>query len=173
MPDSNISGYAVRFGDITTIGSDFRERIASGAFTEAIKRNDIVALFGHDSGRVLGRTSNGTLTLQQDQIGLWFSLALDVTTPSGQEALGTVRRQDIKSMSFGGFFTEEVWTDGGNKLPLRTVTKVDLYEISIVAFPAYETTSVTLRGTAHNRAAALRRMRERQARMEQKIRGIQ
>ncbi|MCZ8547641.1 HK97 family phage prohead protease [Mesorhizobium qingshengii] len=157
MADSNtISGYAVRFGDVTTIGNSFREKIAPGAFTETLKRNDTVALIGHDTGRVLGRQSAGTLTLREDRIGLWFSLDVDTSTPSGQEALGTVRRQDVKGCSFAGQFLAEEWQDGGDRLPLRTVTEIDLYEITLTAFPAYETTDASVRA-ANNAAAALRR----------------
>ncbi|MBM2715476.1 HK97 family phage prohead protease [Mesorhizobium caraganae] len=156
MADNVISGYAVRFGDITTIGQSFRERISPGAFTESLKRNDIVALIGHDTGRVLGRTSSGTLTLREDRIGLWFSLDVDTSTPSGQEALGTVSRQDVKGCSFAGLFLAEEWQDGGDRLPLRTVTEIDLYEITLTAFPAYETTDASVR-KAHNASSALRR----------------
>lgn len=158
MADNTISGYCVRFHDITTIGNSFRERISPGAFTGSLKRNDIVALIGHDTGRVLGRTSSGTLTLRQDRIGLWFSLDVDATTPSGQEALGTVRRQDVKGCSFAGQFLAEEWEDGGDRLPLRTVTEIDLYEITLTAFPAYETTDASVRTT--NAAAAVRRRAE-------------
>jgi HK97 family phage prohead protease len=157
---NTISGYAVRFGDITTIGNDFRERIAPGAFTESLKRNDVVALIGHDTGRVLGRTSAGTLKLRQDRVGLFFSLEVDTSTPSGQEALGTVRRQDVKGCSFAGRFLAEEWQDGGEKLPLRTVTEIDLYEITLTAFPAYKTTDASVRST-DNAAAAARRLRDK------------
>lgn len=159
MADNVISGYAVRFHDITTIGNSFRERISPGAFTEALKRNDIVALIGHDTGRVLGRISAGTLTLTQDRIGLFFSLDVDPKTPSGQEALGTVGRQDVKGCSFAGQFLAEEWEDGGDRLPLRTVTEIDLYEITLTAFPAYSTTDASLRASA-NASAAVRRKAE-------------
>lgn len=157
MADNTISGYAVRFHDITTIGNSFRERISPGAFTDSLKRNDIVALIGHDTGRVLGRTSSGTLTLKQDRVGLWFTLDVDASTPSGQEVLGTVRRRDVKGCSFAGQFLAEEWEDGGSRLPLRTVTEIDVYEITLTAFPAYETTDASLR--ADNASAAARRVR--------------
>lgn len=168
MADNTISGYCVRFGDITTIGNSFRERIAYGAFTESLRSNDIVMLLSHDTGRVLGRTSARTLTLVQDRIGLYFSLDADPSTPEGQTALGNVRRQDVKGCSFAGLFLEEDWSDGGDNLPLRTVTKIDLYECTLTAFPAYESTSASLR--SDNSANTQRSARK--AAMEMKIRGI-
>jgi hypothetical protein len=59
--------------------------------------------------------------------GLYFSLQVDPTTPEGQTALGTVGRQDIKGCSFGFRVRAESWDDGGDRLPLRTITDVDLY----------------------------------------------
>lgn len=170
MAESNvITGYAVRFNDITTIGNSFREKIAPGAFTETLKRNDIVALIGHDTSRVLGRNSAGTLTLRQDRIGLWFSLNVDTSTPSGQEALGTVRRQDVRGCSFAGSFLAEEWEDGGSRLPLRTVTEIDCYEITLTAFPAYETTDASVRV---DDAAAARRRVIAKAEAAMRLRGI-
>ncbi|MDX8521305.1 HK97 family phage prohead protease [Mesorhizobium dulcispinae] len=174
MSDNVISGYCVRFGDITTIGSDFRERIAPGAFTDSLRDRDIVMLLNHDSGRVLGRTSAGSLKLVQDRIGLYFSLDVDPTTPEGQTALGTVRRRDVKGCSFAGRFLEEEWEDGGNLLPLRTVTKVELWEATLTGFPAYETTSAVLARSADapaNASAARRRVIEKMER-DHRLRGI-
>ncbi|MGB3044965.1 MAG: HK97 family phage prohead protease [Xanthobacteraceae bacterium] len=157
LVDNVISGYAVMFGAETVIGGEFRERIAQGAFTRTLReRPDVVALLAHDSGRVLGRVSAGTLSLRQDRVGLYFSLQVDPTTPEGQTALGTVGRQDVKGCSFGFRVRAETWDDGGDRLPLRTITDVDLAEITLTAFPAYETTSASLR--SDNAAAARRRI---------------
>lgn len=156
-----ISGYAVVFGSETTIGGEFREKIARGAFDRTLREHpDVVALIGHDHARVLGRTSAGTLTLRPDRIGLWFSLDVDETTPEGQTALGTVRRQDVKGCSFGFRVMAEEWADGGARLPLRTITDVDLWEITLTAFPAYDETSAALAEREHNRLAAARRRAE-------------
>lgn len=158
MADNVITGYAVTFNDQTVIGDSWRERIAPGAFTRTLKeRPDVVMLLDHDSGRVLGRTTAGTLTLREDRVGLYFALTVDPSTPSGQEALGTIGRQDVRGCSFGFRVRAEEWEDGDNQLPLRTITDVDLYEISAVAFPAYETTSAGLR-SANSAIAARRRI---------------
>lgn len=158
MADS-ISGYAARFGDETIIAGEFREKLAPGAFARTLREKpDVVMLLDHDSGRVLGRTSANTLALREDRIGLWFSLDVDTSTPEGQTALGTVGRQDIKGCSFGFRVRAEEWQDGGDRLPLRIITDVDLYEITLTAFPAYPTTSAVLART--NAANASRRRAE-------------
>lgn len=167
MPDNTISGYAARFGDETIIAGSFREKLASGTFARTLKERDVVALLDHDSGRVLGRTSAGTLTLREDRIGLWFSLDVDTTTPEGQTALGTVGRQDIKGCSFGFNVRAERWEDGGDRLPLRIIEDVDLWEVTLTAFPAYPTTSASIRN-ANN---AARRLRSK-AEAAHRVRGI-
>lgn len=170
MGDNTISGYAARFGDVTTIAGEFREKLDPGAFARTLKEKpDVVMLLDHDSGRVLGRVGAGTLTLREDRIGLWFSLDADVTTPEGQTALGTVGRQDVRGCSFGFRVRAEEWQDGGDRLPLRIITDVDLYECTLTAFPAYPTTSASL--ARNNASAAARRVRMK-AEMEQKLRGI-
>lgn len=157
MADNVISGYAVMFNAETVIAGEFRERIAQGTFTRTLKENpDVVMLLDHDSGRVLGRVSAGTLSLREDRVGLYFSLQVDPTTPEGQTALGTVGRQDVKGCSFGFRVRAERWDDGGDRLPLRTITDVHLSEVTLTAFPAYETTSASLR--TDNASAARRRI---------------
>jgi HK97 family phage prohead protease len=157
--DNVISGFAVRFNDETVIAGEFRERIAPGTFTRTLKETpSVVMLLDHDSGRVLGRTPT-TLSLREDRAGLYFSVQVDPTTPEGQTALGTVGRQDVKGCSFGFRVRSESWADGGDRLPLRTITDLDLYELTLTAFPAYESTSASLR--SDNNIAAQRRMREK------------
>jgi HK97 family phage prohead protease len=142
---SQVSGYATRFGDIIRVGNDFRERIAPGAFRRTLVDNpDVVMVLDHDPGRVLGRVSAGTLTLREDSIGLWFCCEIDPSTPEGQTAIGTVGRRDVKGCSFGFSARKESWQDDGDSLPLRTIEDVDLYEVTLTAFPAYESTSASL-----------------------------
>lgn len=167
---NEINGYAVVFGAEAVIAGEFRERIAPGAFDRTLQEHpDVVMILSHDSGRVLGRVSAGTLTVRADRIGLWFSLTPDPTTPEGQTAIGTVGRGDIKGCSFGFRVRAEAWEDGGTRLPLRTITDVDLSELTLTAFPAYDATSAGL--LVDNRSAAVRRIAERQAQMERKFRG--
>ncbi|SDC02476.1 hypothetical protein SAMN05216337_100152 [Bradyrhizobium brasilense] len=157
MADNVISGYAVTFNKQTVIGNYWREKIAPGTFTRTLRENpDVVMLLNHDTGRVLGRVSAGTLSLRENSAGLYFSLNVDPTTPEGQTALGTVGRQDVKGCSFGFRVRAEEWEDGDDMLPLRTITDVDLFEITLTAFPAFETTSAGLRST--NNEAARRRI---------------
>ncbi|MCP3406211.1 HK97 family phage prohead protease [Bradyrhizobium sp. CCGB01] len=164
MADSVISGYAIVYNSPTVIAGEWREQLAPGSLTRTLKESpDVVMILSHDIGRVLGRVSAGTLALREDRVGLYFALTVDPSTPEGQTALGTVGRQDVKGCSFGFRVRAEEWKDGGDRLPLRTITDLDLYELTLTALPAYEETSASLRASSNN-DAAVRRIREAQRR---------
>lgn len=139
------AGYAAVFNSETTIGDYFVESIAPGAFSRALQGNqDIVALFNHEADHVLGRRSVGTLRLSEDGKGL----AVEIDPPDttlGRDLAISIGRGDINSMSFGFRVTDERWTDPENGLPRRQILGVELIEVSIVTFPAYEETSIGMR----------------------------
>jgi hypothetical protein len=138
-------GHAAVFGEPADIGGYFREQIAPGAFTDSITADDIRALFNHDPNFVLGRNTAGTLTLAEDQDGL----AVEIDPPDTQIARDlavSVDRGDVSQMSFAFQVLAEEWVKGEDKeLDLRTITKVRLYDVSPVTFPAYEGTDIALR----------------------------
>ncbi|MBB4290609.1 hypothetical protein GGE16_002649 [Rhizobium leguminosarum] len=149
-----ISGYAARFNSETVIGGEFREMLAPGVFARTLReRPDVVMLLDHDTGRVVGRTTAHTLYLREDSAGLWFDLEPNPTTPSGQEAIGTVKRGDVRGCSFGFRVRAEEWRDGKNRLPLRIIKDVDLFEVTLTCLPAYGDTSASFRVASSNDAA--------------------
>ena len=149
-----LEGYAATFAGEANLGA-FRERIARGAFRDALA-GEVLALLDHDAGKVLGRTRTGTLELREDDKGLAF--ALDVPdTAAGRDVLALAARGDLGGMSFGFLVPEggEQW-DGD----LRTLSKIDLREISVVsAWPAYEGTEIALRNRPRNPVQVTRRAR--------------
>ena len=139
-----ISGYAAVFNSRTSIGNFFDEVIKPGAFKSSIndKKADIRALFNHDWDKVLGRTKADTLSLSEDDKGLKFDLELPNTTYA-KDLAASMERGDIDQCSFGFFVTGEEW-DYNQEPALRTITDVELYEISVVSMPAYEDTEASL-----------------------------
>jgi len=172
-----LTGYAAKFNSPTGIADYFVEQIAPGAFAETIK-GDVRCLFNHQSDNVLGRTASGTLRLWEDEVGLVFEVDLPDTT-LGRDVAKLVERRDISGCSFGFRALKQTWDDT-TEPPGRTLEKVEISEISIVTFPAYPDTSVGLRsleaarkeGGARKAATAARRVAEKRAAMEQRIRGI-
>jgi len=171
-------GYAALFNARTDIGGYFYETIAPGAFTETLRTADVRALIDHDSGRVIGRSSAGTLRLREDDKGLFVEIDLPDTT-DGRDLAVQLERGDISGMSFGFRVTLDEWDESGD-IPERTIRKVELFEVSAVAFPAYPDTSLALRSLDEARkelrrknfTAASRRIAERKACAEAKFRRI-
>jgi hypothetical protein len=138
-------GYAALFNNRTDIGGFFTEEIAPGAFAETIKTSDVRALIGHDVGRVIGRLSSGTLRLKEDATGLAVEIDLPDTS-DGRDLAVLLERGDISGMSFGFRVAPggDKWDESGD-IPARTIHKLELKEVSAVAFPAYDDTSIALR----------------------------
>lgn len=145
-----VAGYAAIFGEVADIAGIYREVIARGAFSRSLRTDDVLALFGHDSGRLLGRTTSGTLRLAEDAKGLSVEIDLPDTT-DGRDVLTLIARGDISGMSFGFNIVHEEW-DFSVEPPLRTIIDVDLVEVSVVSAPAYAGTSIALRSLESARA---------------------
>src|SRR5262245_46107276 len=95
-----INGHAAVFGVEADIAGLFWERIEPGAFTKAIGRDDVRALWNHNPDYVLGRNTSGTLRLSEDEKGL----AVEIDPPDTQWARDlaiSIRRGDVSQMSFG------------------------------------------------------------------------
>jgi HK97 family phage prohead protease len=148
-------GYAALFNAKTDIGGYFTETIAPGAFTETIRSSDVRALIDHDTGRVIGRSSAKTLRLAEDNVGLSVEIDLPDTT-DGRDLATLLDRGDISGMSFGFKVTHDEWDESG-AIPARMIHKVDLYEVSAVAFPAYNDTTIALRSLDDARKEQKRR----------------
>jgi len=177
-----VAGYAAVFNSEADIGGYWREVIAPGAFTATLRDDDVMAYSAHDSARILGRTSSGTLRLREDDMGLSVEIDLPDTS-DGRDVAELVRRGDLKGMSFGFIVTKEQW-DETIEPPVRTIQQVELIEVSAVGRPAYGDTSLGMRslekargerGTAQadrNRQEAAQRIAARKAEQDQKFRGI-
>jgi len=138
-----IGGYAATFNQEAD-GLNFREVIAPGAFTRTLQSDQpMFLLVNHDFESLpLAATKSGTLVLSEDSVGLRMEATLDPANPRAQELASALTRGDVDKMSFA--FTV---ADGGDTREggLRTLTDLDLYEISVVTMPAYSSTSVGMR----------------------------
>lgn len=146
----HIVGYAAVFNSLSEDLGGFRERIAPGSFARALKEDDVRALMNHNSDFVLGRNKSGTLTLEEDSHGL----KIDCVPPDTQWArdlLVSIERGDIDQMSFG--FCVRWYPNGSRGVnwtvedgeDIRTLTDVELFDVSPVTYPAYPDTQVAVR----------------------------
>jgi HK97 family phage prohead protease len=130
-----------------------------GAFTEAITKDDVRALFNHDENFVLGRNKSGTLRLAEDETGLKYEID-PPDTSYARDLLTVVGRGDVDASSFAFRVIEDMWEyfeqddpdEATRTPPLRTIKKCELFDVSPVTYPAYPTTSVSAR--AKERAMA-------------------
>lgn len=144
---SSLVGYAAVFNsDSVEMGwmEKWTESIVPGAFSRSLRENsDVRALLDHDTGQIIARAKNGTLTLSEDDIGLKVKID-PVPTDDGKKAIEWVRSGLVDAMSFGFETVHEKWSIKGGKQH-RELLDVNLYEVSLVAFPAYPATSIGVR----------------------------
>lgn len=143
-----IVGYAAVYGRESVDLGGFVEIIEQGFFS-GVLTGDTRSLWNHNSDMPLGRTTNGTLQLRDDETGLHT-----VTTPPdtswGRDALVSIGRGDVNQMSFAFSVYEsgERWYQREDGVVVRRLLAggcIELYDISPVTYPAYEATQVSVR----------------------------
>lgn len=147
-----LAGYAAVFDSDSEDFGGWKERIAPGAFARDLAdKKDIRALINHDTSRVIGRSSAGTLNLEETDSGLYVEISLPDTTEA-RDLLANVQAGNIDGMSFGFRARDAEWAeseraDDGKKkkYDYRILKDVELIEVSAVAFPAYPATSIAHR----------------------------
>lgn len=143
--DLYIEGYFAVFNSEYQLWEDASEVIKPGAFTDSIS-GDVRALINHDTSLVLGRTKAGTLSLRQDERGLWGSVRINRDDVDAMNLYARVQRGDVDQCSFGFAIKRETFVDLGGGKYRWEIEEVDpLYEVSVCTFPAYEATSVSAR----------------------------
>lgn len=163
-----IGGYAAQFNKEAT-GLSFREVIAPGAFTRTLQSGEpVFLLVNHDTDSLpLASTQSGTMALRQDETGLYMEADLDPNNPRAQELASAVSRGDVSKMSFA--FTVE---PGGDTREdgLRTLEDLNLFEVSVVTWPAYDATTVGMRtASAEDAEAEALELRKRMLDLKQKF----
>ena len=149
-----IVGHAAVFNQLSDDLGGFREQIKPGAFKRSLKDGDIRALVNHETRLILGRTTAKTLALEEDDRGLLSEIAPPDTTYA-HDLIESLKRGDITQMSFafrvraGG----QEWDEDDEGNVVRTLTDLELFEVSPVTFPAYPQTDVAARSLDHWRKA--------------------
>ena len=136
-----LTGHAAVFNEVAS-GGWFNEQVAPGAFKESLQEDDVRALWNHNTEIVMGRNRAGTLKLWEDDRGL----AVEIYPPDTQQMrdyIATIERGDVTQMSFGFIVKKVAWEEGEDgEEDLRTIEKVELWEVSPVTFPFYRGTDI-------------------------------
>ena len=154
----NIEGYVNAVGRESELlfspkkGKWFKEIMEPGVFKRALQNNvDIPMLLEHDYSKEIARTSNGTLELTEDSIGLKFK-----ATITDEELYSSIKNGEINSCSFGFVCEEEEIEFVSNREEKRYVKDIQLLEVSLVKNPAYIGSLVE----ARNMETALQELQE-------------
>jgi len=136
----------------------FTETIAPGAFSKTLSETPDVRLLINHEGLPLARTKNGTLTLSEDERGLFMD-AVIADTSEGRDLYKLVERGDVDQMSFAFRVIRQKYNDDRS---VRTLTEVSLADgdVSVVTYPAYQTTSVEAREALRKAIDAVKEGRE-------------
>lgn len=147
-----LAGHAAVFDVQSNDLGGFREQIQAGAFAEALQ-DDVRLLINHE-GLPLARTRSGTLRLREDAKGLAFEADLDGEDPDVRALLPKISRGDVGEMSFGFRVKKggQNWRQDEAGRDVRVLTRVGLFDVSVVTFPAYPATDVALRSLEAARA---------------------
>jgi hypothetical protein len=157
---SQIEGHAAVFNELSVDFGGWRERIMPGAFTRAIQeKQDVCCLVNHDESLLLGRTRSGTLTLSEDKEGLSFDCSMPATSYAADLAV-VMDRGDMDQCSFGFIARKTTWSeepdpqDSKRTMIVRQLEDVDLFDVSVVTYPAYPQTDASTRAEMRTFALA-------------------
>jgi len=162
-----IEGYFAVFNKETELWRGAYEEIALGAFDNTLS-NDVRALINHDTSLVLGRNKSGTLELKADSYGLWGRIKVNSKDTDAVNLYERVKRGDVDQCSFGFNINKEStdWRDDGTVK--WTIEEIDLHEVSVVTFPAYEATGVQARHAEVEQYKA-RQLEQRKQKLKERL----
>jgi len=152
-----LRGYAAVFNE-ASVPMPFIETIAPGAFRKTLSETPDVRLLINHEGLPLARTKNGTLTLTEDDRGLYMDATI-ADTSEGRDLYKLVERGDVDQMSFAFRVIRQKYNEDRSQ---RTLTEVSLADgdVSVVTYPAYPTTSVEAREALRKAIDAVKEGRE-------------
>ncbi len=148
--ETTLRGHAAVFNSLSEDLGGFRELIEPGFFRAALRRKPDVRLLVNHGGLPLARTASGTLELREDAHGLHVFARLDKNDPDVISLRGKMQRGDVDQMSFAFTLREEGddWAVADDETVVRTLRSDgadDLFDVSVVTYPAYRHTSVSMR----------------------------
>ncbi|MGG2061651.1 HK97 family phage prohead protease [Priestia megaterium] len=143
-----VSGYVNKTNQWSqTLGQrkKFVERILPGTFRKALQNgNEIHFLAEHNNDKILSSTRNGSLTLREDENGLWMEARISPTS-YGRDYHTLIRDGIIKNMSFGMAVLKDSWDKLSDGTYQRSISDLALFEVSAVRNPAYVQSTIAAR----------------------------
>ena len=142
-----ITGTPIVFEQKTDMGW-YEERIDKDALLETDLK-DVRFLIGHNTSMIplaRSRNNNENSTMQMSVTDEGMNIRVDLDTENNADAralYSAVKRGDMSGMSFMFTVDRDAWEDTDTDYPKRTIMSIrKVFEVSAVAFPAYEGTSI-------------------------------
>lgn len=135
--DGTVEGYGSVFG----VRDDYDDVIAKGAFAASLAAHKAAGtmpamLWQHDAAQPIGVWSE----MVEDERGLKITGRLALDTTRGKEAFALLKMGALNGLSIG--FMSKQWAYD-RESEVRTLTEIDLWEVSLVTFPANTAARVT------------------------------
>lgn len=135
--NGTLEGYGSVFG----VRDTYDDVIASGAFVDSLKEHKAAGtmpamLWQHDPGEPIGVWTD----MVEDEKGLRVIGKLALETVRGKEAHALLKLGALNGLSIG--FMSKQWSYD-RETEIRTLTELDLWEVSLVTFPANGKARVT------------------------------
>lgn len=135
--DGTVEGYGSVFG----VRDNYDDVIAKGAFIQSLKDHKAAGtmpamLWQHDADKPIGVWTE----MVEDEKGLRIKGQLAMETVKGKEAHALLKMGALNGLSIG-FMSKEWSYDSDTEV--RTLTAIDLWEVSLVTFPANQKARVT------------------------------
>lgn len=135
--DGSVEGYGSVFG----VKDSYDDVIAAGAFIKSLADHKSAGtmpamLWQHDPSEPIGIWTDMT----EDAKGLKISGRLALGTSRGKEAHALLKMGALNGLSIG--FVSKQWTYDKDTA-IRTLTEIDLWEVSLVTFPANGKSRIT------------------------------
>ncbi len=134
--DGDGEGTFEGYGSVFNVLDSYDEIVAPGAFATSLaehkkKGTRPAMLWQHDYDKPIGTYTE----MFEDKTGLYVKGQLDLDTQQGREARSHLKKRAVNGLSIG-FVTKQSQIDRENDDSIRTLLEVDLWEVSIVTFPA-------------------------------------
>lgn len=148
-----MTGYATTFDEPYVLWGDVREQVSREAFDDDTDMSDVIMQFDH-AGKVLARTSNGTLELTVDDHGLRVDADLS-KSQAARDTFEEIENELVTRMSLCFRVDREEWDETEQLRTIKHFSKI--YDVSAVSIPANGATEISARGWADG---AIRRARD-------------
>lgn len=137
--DGSFEGYGSVFGTLDS----YRDVVHKGAFVESIKQHrdagtSPALLWQHDAQTPIGVWKE----MDEDDHGLYMKGQLALETQKGKEAYALLKMKAVRGLSIG-FSVPKGGEEYDSKSEINNIKQVNLWETSVVTFPANRDAQVT------------------------------